>query len=254
MRNKVAFLWILCFVLSLTLQAQAKKYAFGDSIYVWASSLNMRESPSQKAKIVGKVPYGAAVVIVDDSIGKVAHRYKAIQEIITIDTNHYVLVERRVDENTTISTPKYHIRKEIEPAFYINGYWVNVNFDGTMGYVFDGYLSKVIPFSILILGFNNDLKEWAINTHHLRLYRKGKQEDNNISRAYMEEYGKPSNKIRIVMGCGESCRCEEIRLRAISLEEGKMLGLQIFGKDNETCRTSVFIEKDYLVIYRQCCC
>lgn len=228
MKNVLLTSLSLFLALSVLAQEPVKKYAFGDSIFVWASSLNMRESPNPNAKIVGKAPYGSAVVVVDDEIGKLAYKYKAVEAW----------------------TSEYGVEHD---AFYLNGFWVKVNFDGTVGYVFDGYLSKLKTFPAFKEDHGYDLHGWAANTHHLKLYKKWKVGDYNVSRAYMEEYGKPSSKIRVLLGC-EKCGCSEIRLKNVSLEEGRMLGLQIFGKDSSACSTEVFFEKGYLVIYQLCCC
>jgi len=226
MKTAISTILLLTSCLSF-LHAQVERYAFGDSIFVWASSLNMREGPSPNSKIVGKAPYGSAVVIVDDSIGKVAYRYKAI--------------EAKPLENGEKSKP-----------YYLNGFWVKVNFDGTVGYVFDGYLSKLKTFSSFKKDYGYDLYEWGTEIHHLKLY-KIHREGEDASRAYKKEYGDLNSPIRVLLGC-EKCGCLEIRLKNVSLEEGKMLGLQIFRENSIACETSVFFEKGYLIIYRECCC
>ncbi len=266
MKNIFVTLLILTFALNFNLQAQVKKYASGDSNFVWASSLNIRESPSPGAKIVGKVAYGSVVVIVDDEIGQVSDRYAAVQEIITTDTNHYVLEERRVDENTTISTPKYHIIKEVKPAFFIHGFWVKVNFDGTVGYVFDGYLSKIKTKSI-----GNDkfglLESWA--KHDLKLSPE-KLIDKKTESAWTE-YSATPDLMRIRIGHDAKTAFRQVKLKNVSFEEGCMLGFQLFEgnylmesdinkmvfkskDDNGDCEIWVTKKESWIVITLTCSC
>ncbi len=102
MHNRIIKTLLLIFALNVSIQAQVKKYDFGDSIFVWASNLKMREGPSPDAKIVGKVAYGSAVVIVDDEIGKVAYKYKAVEK-----------QKKLILDKTT---------------FYLKGEWVKANY------------------------------------------------------------------------------------------------------------------------------
>lgn len=196
MKNTVPFILSLLFLLPSDLQAQVKKYVFGDSIFVWASSLNMRERPSPDAKVIGKVPYGSAVVVVDDSIGKVAYKFKAVAE----DTL----------ENGERSKP-----------FYLHGFWVKVNFDGTVGYVFDGYLSKVKTMTFKKDWFEA-LEVWAKDVLKLRPRKYEKGDD-----AWTEYLGKSDN-IRVRIGHSEKFGFREIKLKMSTLEEGCMLGIRLF--------------------------
>jgi len=198
MRNIFVLLFILTFGLSFNLQAQVKKHAFGDSLFVWASSLNMRESPSPDAKVVGKVAYGSAVVIVDDEIGKVAYNYKA------------------VDAWTSDYGEKF-------APFYLDGFWVKVNFDGTVGYVFDGYLSKVKTKSIGSDKFGL-LESWA--KHDLKLSSE-KLMDEKTESAWTE-YSRKPDLIRIRIGHDAKTSFRQVKFKNVSFEEGCMLGIQLF--------------------------
>lgn len=239
MTNKVAFLWILCFVLSLTLQAQAKKYAFGDSIYVWASSLNMRESPSQKAKIVGKVPYGSAVVIGDLEMRKTPYKYKAL--------------EASTLEGTNKTKP-----------FYLNGFWVKVEYDSTLGYIFDGYLSKLKPKPAGTDKFEL-LKTWAKRDLKLKPEKLKESESE-----WTEYIGKP-DLIRVSIGHDSKTSFREVKLKNTSFEEACMLGISIFHgsylmeaaenkvvfkstDDNGDCEIWITKKGSWVVISLSCSC
>ena len=245
MKTAISTILLLTSGLSF-LQAQVGRYAFGDSIFVWASSLNMRENPSPNSKIVGKAPYGSAVVIVDDSIGKVAYKYKA--------------VESKTLENGEKSKP-----------YYLEGFWVKVNFDGTVGYVFDGYLSKINTFQERPNEYGylkDEIHQWALN--RLKLDLKITKSNNTPSCDYHNFQSDRSN-ISVLTGCQNVCGFTTIKLKESTFKDGVMLGFQIFGgnyvfkseknfvefSENEqgyTCRVTVKIEGSFVVITQWCCC
>lgn len=191
-------LLMLSLVLSFKLEAQVKKYAFGDSIFVWASSLNLRESPAPNAKIVGRVAYGSTVVIVDEEIGKVAYRYQAI-------------------------TPKTAENRAKYESYNLNGFWVKVKFDGTVGYVFDGYLSKVKTKSSGSDKFGL-LESWA--KHDLKL--SPKKLINKKTESVWTEYSGKQDLIRVRIGADAKTAFREVKVKNISFEEGCMLGFRLF--------------------------
>jgi hypothetical protein len=197
MSNKVVALLMLSLALSFKLEAQVNKYAFGDSIFVWASSLNLRESPNPNAKILGRVAYGSTVVIVDDEIGKVAIKHQAI-------------------------TPKTAENGAKYESFYLNGFWVKVNFNGTVGYVFDGYLSKIFP----VTNFKpeqNDMESWIRNSFHLQ----GNEYVEELVRG--TEYISDSKNIKGFIGKFDMIKVSSISFNEISFEEGVMIAIQLFG-------------------------
>ncbi len=241
MKSQYVITAILVFVLSFNLGAQVEKYAFGDSIYVWASSLNLRVGPSLDSKIIGNVPYGSLVVIVDEEIGKNAHRNKAIAS--------------RKLENGQITKP-----------FYLHGFWVKVNFDGAVGYMFDGYLSGIRPLLIKHEYVDwVDLEKWATLSYGLSGV---KSKEYSSTCGFQTEYFKPSSPIGLITG-RDKCSCEKIKVRVTNQEEALMIalhiyqgslvtktknGFEIFVEGSELCRVTVQFEKDHAVIYRECCC
>ncbi len=238
MKNTVPFILSLLFFLTSDLQAQVKKYVFGDSIFVWASSLNMRESPHPSAKVVGKVPYGSAVVVVDDSIGKVAYKFKAVAED-TLDSG------------------------EKTKPFYLHGFWVKVNFDGTVGYVFDGYLSTLAPLKVPLPTWWEHIQTWAKQTLHLKpkIIREDDCKD--------MEFIAPKSPIKIETGCSGEGGCGYVNLwmKNRDFEECAMLAIQIFGPKKmtkrgknevffaiENCVISIKTQGEFVIIYHICCC
>lgn len=117
---------ILIFTISFLgaqLTFAATLYQPGDSMYVWAKSgLKMRVSPDLKGDKILTIPYGTKVKI--DS-------YQ--EELPTIKV--------RVVKAQKIDGIEYK-------SFYLKGHWCRVVYLNTVGYIFDGYLSKMPTFNL----------------------------------------------------------------------------------------------------------
>ncbi len=199
MKNAQIPLLFLIFLHLPAVQAQTKHYNSGDSIFVWASSLNMRETPDPKSPVKKKIPYGSVVLIIGDSIEEVAYKHLAIPSRIMSDENK--------------SRP-----------FYLSGFWVKVSYQGVIGYVFDGYLSKMPTFSNYN-GKMEDLKNWAITDLKLTAYPYKKGDNAWIT------YSSQTSGVEVKIGHNEKSAFREIRLPDISMQEALMLAIQIFEAD-----------------------
>lgn len=93
-------------------------YQPGDSMYVWAKSgLKMRAAPDLKGDKILTIPYGTKVKI------------DSYQEALPA-------VKVRVVKAQKIEGMEYK-------SFYLKGHWCRVIYLDTVGYIFDGYLSKM---------------------------------------------------------------------------------------------------------------
>lgn len=93
----------------------AENYSSGDELYVWAvSGLNMRVQADQKATKVLNIPYTAKVQVTDNN--PFAHPF---QYNMASSKTYNGLVQ-----------------------WTVTGHWVEVKYQGSVGYVFDAYLSK----------------------------------------------------------------------------------------------------------------
>lgn len=98
-------------------------YQPGDSMYVWAQSgLKMRVAPNLKGEKILTIPYGTKVQI--DSY-----------------QNELPEIKVRVVEAQKIDGTEYK-------SFYLKGHWCKVTYLDTVGYIFDGYLSKMPTFQL----------------------------------------------------------------------------------------------------------
>lgn len=199
MKNAPFLIPFLIFLHLSAVQAQTERYHSGDSIFVWASSLNMRETPDSKSPVKKKIPYGSVVLIMGDSIGKVAYKHLAIPSRVMSDGNK--------------SRP-----------FYLSGFWVKVSCEGVIGYVFDGYLSKIPTFS-KYNGKMEDLKNWAKKDLELTAYPYKKGDNAWIT------YSSKTSTFEVKIGHNEKSAFREISLLDISIQEALMLGIQIFEAD-----------------------
>jgi hypothetical protein len=115
----------LSFLLLATLPLFAiGKYKTNDILYNWKVGLvNIRLKPNPESIMLMQISFGEPCVVVDNAIK--THPF-AVQEI--------------APEN---KTDAYQIPFQ---GYAINGFWVQVKTKlGTIGYVFDGYLSKLKP-------------------------------------------------------------------------------------------------------------
>jgi hypothetical protein len=223
------------------IRAQTNRYVLGDTLFVWASSLNIRASPDAKAPIIGKIPYGAQVQIADSAIGKVAYRYKALESIVLYDG--------------TKSKP-----------FYLSGFWVNVHCDNKTGYIFDGYLSRLPTFSSYN-GKMRDVMGWATKDLNLipHAYKFKKEESSGIT------YSSKQSTVSVEIGNSEKGGFESISIRGVSMQEALMLAIQIFEAEylidiydgqyqfhtligEPACEIYVSHKKDKIVIFVSCHC
>ena len=101
----------------------ATTYQPGDSMFVWAKSgLKMRTTPSLQGDKILTIPYGTKV--------KIDSYQEELPEI-----------KVRVVEAQKIADMDYK-------SFYLKGHWCRVVYLNTVGYIFDGYLSKMPTFDL----------------------------------------------------------------------------------------------------------
>lgn len=101
------------------------EYDWNDTLYVWADNgLNVRLEPSSTSMVVAKIPFGNHLI---------ARGSKC--ELDYLERSE--LVQDKV-ETTSLKVN----------VLALNGNWVQVNYNGLVGYVFDAYLSKIAPPSM----------------------------------------------------------------------------------------------------------
>ncbi len=106
MKSKILILLLLQ---TAWLFAQQSRFLEGETLYVWAlNGLNMRKLPDAKSEKIAALPYGEKV-IAQSNIGLiVAHEVKEFKD------------------------------------FKVNGVWLLVKYGDKEGFVFDGYLSRLV--------------------------------------------------------------------------------------------------------------
>ena len=123
MKRMPIILMIIISFLFTQLSVAATMYQPGDSMYVWAKSgLKMRVSPDLKGDKILTIPYGTKVKI------------DSYQEELPA-------VKIRVVKAQKIEGMEYK-------SFYLKGHWCRVSYLDTIGYIFDGYLSKMPTFEL----------------------------------------------------------------------------------------------------------
>ncbi len=117
------------------------EYKKGDILYVWKNAtINLRFAPNSNCAVITYVSFANKLIVIDDNLKKNPF---SVQEIAPI----------KQDEQ---SNESYNFR-----GFKIKGFWVKVKTEsGEIGYVFDGYLSKLKPdFELSDAFFNKNFQE-----------------------------------------------------------------------------------------------
>jgi Bacterial SH3 domain len=100
---------IILFLIPMVLVAHQSRFSEGETIYVWAmSGLNMRKLPDAKSEKIASLPYGTKV---------------------TVQPNIGVIVAHEVEEFKD---------------FKVKGVWLLVKYGDKEGFVFDGYMSRLV--------------------------------------------------------------------------------------------------------------
>lgn len=139
-------------LLSQIAQAQQSRFKEGETIYVWAlNSLNMRKLPDSKSEKITSLPYGTKV---------------------TVQANIGVIVAHEVEEFKD---------------FKVKGVWLLVKYGDKEGFVFDGYMSRLVAPKA-----NNDLQSYEQMDEYLDKYFKkaGKvtRDEDNSKTSLIEEF------------------------------------------------------------------
>ncbi|MEL7248695.1 MAG: SH3 domain-containing protein [Bacteroidota bacterium] len=91
--------------------------------YNWArSGLNIRDSPERRAKVMGAIPFGETVEILEETTRELSI------------------------ELSDVFSQKF---SEGGSSYYVEGSWVKVKFGKIVGYAFDGYLAAFPPMQFI---------------------------------------------------------------------------------------------------------
>ena len=152
MKNAVKF---LIFIILISLKSFAfGDYKKGDVLYNWKNTIvNIRQNPDIKSEIITTIYCGDRCIVVDDSLKTYKFSVQEIAPVIKYDSLNEAQNFR---------------------GFTIKGYWVKVkNKSGEIGYIFDGYLSKINP--------NFELTETYFDLNFIRIKSSNKKYPKSIS-------------------------------------------------------------------------
>jgi hypothetical protein len=138
---KISIFFTSIFILATRLNA-IDFYTSNDLLYVWANrGLNIRDSNSIRGNVIGTIGYNEKVIVL-------TNKFYNDENSILLKIN-----------NLTTRKNIYTKEDEKEPIIEITGIWVKVNYNGLIGYVFDGYLSRLQGPSIYAKVFEQNLKD-----------------------------------------------------------------------------------------------
>ena len=194
--KKLFLLIIVSYAFSSSLYSKSR-FQTGDTVYVFAvNGMNLRKDASLVAPVKAKIPYGERLLITGIP-----------------DNQDSVVV------------------KEFE-GFNIAGHFVEVEYRGQSGYIFDGYLSKLIP-PVAGESVSDYLTRYGPAGEHYDLIRGGENcgLDTTCVCGYTLDYGKLATVTED--GCGVVGR-NRYYFKTANLTEGFLLARVLFFAKDQT--------------------
>ena len=209
--NKLLVLIIICTHSLMSLAIG--DYQKGEKVYVWAASgLKMRNEAAIKSQVLQTLDYGVEVEISDDSIKQ-------------------KVFEANVPKTDTL-----------KGNWALKGHWVKIKFKEKGGYVFDAYLSKMLPFK------RNTQHFFETKVDYLqRVYGKPKHKSYKTKKQNFEfendDFYYQKDIIRYEV-YGDGCFDHAIEIPNISLEEAYLFLKALFYEDDKGDGEMKLIQKD----------
>ena len=241
MKYKIVFLLFLYSAVSF---AQKSRFSENETLYVWAlNGLNMRKLPDAKSEKIAALPYG---------------------EKVTVQANIGIIVAHEVEEFKD---------------FKVHGVWLLVKYGDKEGFVFDGYLSRLVA--------PEKNRKYSVDAYIKQNYKKiGKPsfstyiDPNTIITITKKEYKDHSkgdgwysyfysSGIKDATSFSENASGGETFFDNSTLYEGYIFAKTIFSDidfqydksdkkfildDNETCQFGIFMKGKKLIIKGGCNC
>ena len=178
-----------------------------DSLYVWAyPELNIRQSEDPNSKVISYIPYGE----------KVLPDWSFSSNYLDLKVKDSSLYENKMTQELKL-----------------RGKMVKVNYDGKIGYVFSGYLSKFPTFNL-----NMSFDDYLISEYDTLKTIQYKHPLYSDQKIYQN--GIVSFMYSGCMGCGETTYI----IPGISLQEGFLIAYNMLNLGNNS-----YLEYDHLGWY-----
>jgi hypothetical protein len=187
---------ILFLLIPMMMFAQQSRFSEGETLYVWAlSGLNMRKLPDAKSEKIAALTYGTKV---------------------TVQPNIGIIVAHEVEEFKD---------------FKVKGIWLLVRYGDKEGFVFDGYMSRLVAPKYYKKGIENYLDDKIGNIGEKYDLIEVKSEiDEDNSNSYKQKYQK---EIIYEHTSAYETDVEKITLPNLTLFEGYILLRQLYHNDSE---------------------
>lgn len=206
-----------------------------DEKYVWASKLNLRNSPNINGELIRQIERGEKVKIID--------RTNIEFEVVDTLFRFYSRFEKE--------SKRYVDGKEVLKIKTFKGKWTRVRSNGQIGFVFDFYLSKLKPIPTFKFPLGNDLKNYLNIQANYTQEKIGCQSCDDDYIRYEDE----GNEVIIETGIKGKCGYLGILLYNTLKSEGELIAFNLFDNDvSDACSYSVNEEKDHVKIIYYCCC
>ena len=211
MKNAMCFLITMICLLNIhdlpantTPESTRVSYSQGDLLFNWASYLNLRDEPHQDAKILAMIPRGSVVTVAPEQI-------ESREFSITL-----------VPDYTPAEDPYKIFRGE-----KLKGNWVKVEYEGLVGFVFDGYLSHLLPIK------RDDKKSpgEVFRKYLIQNYKGSVLGRSESGEFYDERVITPDDKLTYTHFYSYDCEVFELNMGGVALQEALMIMTKLFQVD-----------------------
>ena len=192
-----------------TIKSDRVSYAEGDHLFTWASYLNLRSEPHRDAKVLAMVPRGSLLTVATDQV--------EAKEFSTV----------LIPDYTPAADPYTSHKGE-----KLKGRWVKVEYEGFTGFVFDGYLSKLLPAK------RNSKKSPGeiFRKYLIENYRGAVLPASEEGEFYEERVITPNGKLTYTNFHSYECEVFELNMEDVALQEALMIMCKLFQVDGVDSR------------------
>jgi len=189
--------------------ANKVSYASGDKLYNWASFLNLRSEPHQDAKILAMVPRGSVLRVAVEQVDARAFSTTLIPDYTPADDPY---VSKRGEK--------------------LIGNWVKVEYEGFVGFVFDGYLSKLYPMKRSSKKNPGEI----FRKYLIQNYRGAVLTEPAANESFDEKVITPEGKLTYTHYFSYACEVFEMDMEGVSEQEALMIMTKMFKIDGVSHR------------------
>jgi len=196
------------------------KFASIGKVYNWASFLNLREAPHPDATVLALLPFGTTLTV-------------AAEQPDSRPFASELVPNYKPFENENV----------LYPGRSIEGNWLKVNYEGFVGYVFDGYISEIRPYRKSSREENWEVLENFISKKYPGSFAELIEEENTDRIVTQDE------DLEYRFSQDDYSATHEMVIKNVNMDEALMVATKLFKiqgvKSVAKDQIGLFIENDF---------